>query len=645
MKHFCLLLFIFIASVSLAQTNRNDNQCKEVSEPGKSSWLRTQSPTASSAINNYDLVYHQCNWEIDPAVDYIKGNIKTIFKPTTTNFNQIEFDLEASMTVDSVMYHSSKIAFTRQSGDILQIAFPSNVPINTLDSLRVYYQGKPVSDGFGSFVQSAHNGTPIIWTLSEPYGAKTWWPCKQNLVDKIDSIDIIVKTPQANRVGSNGLLISELNLGSDKIYHWKSRYPIAAYLVAIAVTNYVSYSDYVPLKTSTLQVLNYVYPENLDSAKIGTAEIVKIIHMYDSLLIDYPFAKEKYGHAQFGWGGGEEHQTMTFVVAFTRSLLAHECAHQWFGDHITCGSWEDIWLNEGFASYFEWLTTERFDNANWVFGLPGIIKIITALPGGSVLCDDTTQVSRIFDGRLTYTKGAFLLRMLRWKLGDADFFAALKNYLNDVALKGRYAKTPQLIKHFETASGKDLSGFFNQWYYKQGYPSYHVLWEQAGSSTSFTLSQTQSHPSVSFFEMPVALKFVGEKNDTTLVFDNTYSGQSYNCTINFEVVRVYFDPEIRILSAQNTVVGFNDEDLKNASIVLYPNPAGTSLRISGIPKGGVLQNLTITNAFGQIIYSDDSISVIPAGEIQVNTELLAKGVYIITLHTNLGKKHLRFLKE
>jgi len=95
----------------------------------------------------------------------------------------------------------------------------------------------------------------------------------------------------------------------------------------------------------SLQVLNYVYPENLSSAQLQTPDIIPIIQLYDSLTIPYPFRNEKYGHAQFNWGGGMEHQTMSFMVNFNQDLMAHECAHQWFGDLITCGSWEDIWLN------------------------------------------------------------------------------------------------------------------------------------------------------------------------------------------------------------------------------------------------------------------------------------------------------------
>lgn len=639
MKYFCLFILIFAEKFLAAQDTLTEWSCKSIPEMEAVAWQRTHAKLESTALNNYNLIYQRCYWEIDPAVNYISGNIMSYFKPTVTGFSQIQFDLKDNMKVDSVIYHSSQVQFARLPGDLLQIVLPSTLQLNSQDSVTVYYGGQPKSDGFGSFVQSEHNGVPVLWTLSEPYGAKVWWPCKQNLVDKIDSIDIIVKVPQGNRVASNGVLLSEIVSGNDKLFHWRSRYPITTYLVALAVTNYTAYSDHVPLQTTTLQVLNYVYPESYNSAKAATHYIVDIIQFFDSLLVEYPFAKEKYGHAQFGWGGGIEHQTMSFMVGFSQALMAHECAHQWFGDYITCGSWEDIWLNEGFATFFEWLVVERVDRNNWNTGLPSIIRDITSQPGGSVRCDDTTQVGRIFNGRLSYSKGAFLLRMLRWKLGDQIFFNTLKTYLQDPALKNGYAKTPQLIKHFETGSGKDLSVFFDQWYYKQGYPSYRVFWSQSGSEVSFTVTQTQSHASVSFFEMPVALKFVGQNSDTAVIFDHLYSGQSMSFRVSFPVSRLYFDPELKLLSGQNTVVR-----LKNSDLIVYPNPAGKSVYVFGLPGGTVLYHYFISDMFGRIVGSESFTKII-SDELEIDVNFLPKGVYNITLNTSEGRSHLRLLKD
>ncbi|MBX9853623.1 MAG: T9SS type A sorting domain-containing protein [Cytophagaceae bacterium] len=593
----------------------------------------------SGAENTYDIYYHRCEWLIDPAVNYIKGSVATHFKPTISSFSKMQFDLDTAFTIDSIRYHNTLLTWSKLPEDILQVNLPSVLPVNISDSVIIYYQGIPDAN-LTSFVQSEHNGTPIIWTLSEPYGAKDWWPCKQDLNDKIDSMDIIVTTPQVNRVASNGILLSEIVSGTDKIYHWKTKYRMAAYLVGIAVTNYVYYSDYVPLTAGSIEVLNYVYPEDLASAQSQTPEIINIIQYYDSLTILYPFANEKYGHAQFGRTGGMEHQTMSFVSYFSRTLLAHECAHQWFGDHVTCGSWEDIWLNEGFATYFEGLYEERFYPANWYAWKQNKINNITSQPGGSVKCNDTTSVPRIFSSRLSYNKGAYLLHMLRWKLGDSVFFLSLKNYLNTPGIASNYARTTDLQAALETTSGQSLTDFFNQWYYNEGYPSYQVIWEQNGNTLNVIINQAQSHPSVTFFKMPVPVKFVGATKDTLLVFDHTFSGENFTATIDFPIMSAQFDPELRILSKNNSVMEFTQPDILKDEVMIYPNPFSGDLSILYSLKNSNEFTVEIIDATGRAVLSQ--VQKLNSGNTPtaLPTAFLSSGFYVLKI-TGKDFKHVQ----
>ncbi len=584
MKKLLFSAFIFLPFLIQAQVLQYQQQFNQLVDFENKAHSYIGQGITSTVPDNYDLKYHRFNWRVDPAIKYISGSVASYFVPLVSGFNQIYFDLSNSLIVDSVDYHGLAATFVQLAGNSLRITLPAPLAAYNIDSLKVSYHGTPPSNGFGSFEISTHSGTPVLWTLSEPFGALDWWPCKQSLNDKIDSIDVIIATPQAYKVASNGVLISVTQSGSDKIYHWQSHYPIPAYLVAIAVTNYSVYSNYLPMSTNdTLEILNYVYPENLATAQSQTPEILNIISLYNSLTIPYPFAKEKYGHCQFGWGGGMEHQTMSFVNNFSQFLIAHECAHQWFGDKVTCGSWEDIWLNEGFATYMEGLTQQYQHPTQWYNWKLSKKNNIISSPGGSVLCDDTTSVNRIFNGRLSYNKGAYLLHMLRWKLGDTLFFQSLRNYLNDPVLAYSYAKTPDLKNHLESTGGQNLTGFFNQWYYKQGYPTYQVNWHRNGTNVIVQINQTQSHASVSFFEMPVPIKFSTSGFDTTLVFNHTFSGQVFTRTINFPASSAAFDPDLWLLSGNNTVT----YDAVNLNLKVF---------VEGYYKGSGIMDSVLSNA-------------------------------------------------
>jgi aminopeptidase N len=628
------LLFVFVSGYGQSTESWG---VERIAESEMKAQRQLVGPAQAGFANDYNLVYHRCQWTLDPAINFIAGSVTTYFKPLISSFATLHFDLSDSLVTDSVLYHGSALSFVHGKGNnnLLTIQFAGTLAPNILDSVVVYYHGIPPPSGFGSFYQGSHKGAPVIWTLSEPYGARDWWPCKQNLLDKIDSLDVLVTVPAANRVAGNGVLLSEVLNGNTKTVHWKTRYPIAAYLVAVAVTNYVQYSHYLKLPTGdSLEVLNYVYPEDLALAKSSTPQILKTMALYDSLTITYPFYKEKYGHAEFGWGGGMEHQTMSFVSGFSNTLISHECAHQWFGDRITLGSWQDIWLNEGFATYFEALTEERYFPGNWMTWKKNTILDAAKEPHGSVLCDDTTRVWRIFSGSLSYSKGAYVLHMLRWKLGDVLFFKALQNYLNDPQLAYKYARTPDLVKHLEQTSGQNLTTFFRQWYYKRGLPSYQIEWKQQGPAVQLTIGQTQSDTSVSFFEMPVPIRFTGGGRDTTVVFNHTYSGQVFSLNLNFRVDFLSFDPDLHLLSVNNVVRETKGPQTLAESFAVYPNPGSGLIQILNNDAANPVQFIELFDVPGNFVQRYDMRGALSL--MQIDLSLLAAGTYELRINTDKG---------
>jgi aminopeptidase N len=349
---FIVIFFLVLISKAIAQPNDPVKQVSEIAfaeQRGHERIIET-SNNILTASTNFDVKYYRCEWEVDPAVRYIKGKV-TLYYIMTSSGSSITLDLMAPLIVDSVKQRNIQLSKQHQN-NTLQVNFPSPVNAGVLDSVSVYYQGVPPNTGFGSFIQDQHAGVPVMWSLSEPYGARDWWPCKNGLDDKADSIDIIVTAPAQYKAASNGLLQSETLIagGTKKTTHWKHRYPIASYLMCFAVTNYTVFNNSVQLGSINLPMQTYCYPESLVAFQAGTQNVLDALQLFHATFGDYPFIKEKYGHVQFGWGGGMEHQTSTFIVAANENLVAHELGHQWFGDKITCGSWEDIWLNEGFRN-------------------------------------------------------------------------------------------------------------------------------------------------------------------------------------------------------------------------------------------------------------------------------------------------------
>jgi len=390
------------------------------------------------------------------------------------------------------------------------------------------------------------------------------------------------------------------------------------------------------------EIVNYVYPEGSSNTKELTAITPDIMKLFNELFEMYPFAKEKYGHAQFGWGGGMEHTTMTFMGGWSRGLIAHELAHQWFGNKITCGSWEDIWLNEGFATYLDGLVRENFDGeAAFSQWKRAVVNSVTSSPSGSTFVTDTTSVSRIFSSRLSYRKGAMILHMLRYKLGDESFFKGIQNYLADPQLAFAYAKTPQLQKHLEEVSDTSLEEFFKDWFYGEGYPEYEVVWNQDSSDQiiHFQVNQEQSHPSVSFFDMPLPITvngIFGEKEKLRL--EVSENNQLFSIQLDFNVASIEIDPDSHLISRNNQAVLGLDEETLDQTVSIYPNPVEEELTIS---VNGILtiRKVRIYNVLGEKILEKTN----PPNRLDLRK--LDFGVHLVVIDTDQGSLHKTILKK
>lgn len=599
----------------------------------------------TSASNNYDVKYYRGEWEVNPAVRYITGKV-TVYFIITSATNNIQIDLMNPLVVDSVKQRNTLL--TKQHiNNTLSMDFPATINAGVLDSVSIFYKGVPPNNGFGSFEITTHAGTPVMWSLSEPYGSRDWWPCKNGLDDKADSIDVIITAPPQYKAASNGLLQSETLIagGTKKATYWKHRYPIASYLVCFAVTNYSVFNNSVLLGTTTLPMQTYCYPESQASFQSGTQNVLDALQLFHNNFGDYPFIKEKYGHVQFSWGGGMEHQTSTFIVSIDEGLIAHELGHQWFGDKVTCASWEHIWLNEGFATFLAAFYMENKYPANIINSRKSVINNITSAPGGSVWVDDTTNVGRIFSGRLSYNKGSYLLYMLRWKLGDAAFFNGLRQYQKDPKIAYGFALTDDLKRNLEQASGQSLAEFFKDWFKGQGYPSYNVQWTQVGSSyVNIKMNQTTSHPSVDFFELPVALTFKNATQEKTIVVDNKTNGETFFRNIGFIADTVLIDRDYWLVTKNNTTAKVPDATPGQNIVQVFPNPVHDHLYIYLRKMTGGPANINLYNAIGQLVFTKKVNLINGAEYVDVPTQYLSKGAYFLRINSGDFKYVKKLLK-
>ncbi len=268
---------------------------------------RLSASPAAFADPGINAQHYAIRLAIVPSSPMLLGHVTMTASAIADTVTSVIMDLTAPMTVDSVRANGVRRPWTRFTNGF-SVELPAVVPRGGTVILETFYHGVPAATGFGSFVFGIANGSPWVWSLSQPYGARDWWPCKDHPIDKADSVSIAVTVPAGLKVGSNGLLRSVTDNGDGtRTHHWVERYPIASYLVSVAVADYVEFSDrfrYGP--ADSMEVLNYVLPQDLNVARPALGRTIPMLEAFTRLFGEYPFIAEKYGHAQFGRGGAME---------------------------------------------------------------------------------------------------------------------------------------------------------------------------------------------------------------------------------------------------------------------------------------------------------------------------------------------------
>ncbi|WP_165903634.1 M1 family aminopeptidase [Hymenobacter gummosus] len=646
--------------------------------------LHAAARTATSSVSHrrkmdrYDVLYYKLDLNLENTARTVSGSgLIRARNVSGQPLDSLAFELfnrDATNNwgyfIDSIVVARRRSPGWRRAGGDVTAALPQAVPAGGTFEARIYYRGTSPhgnSAAIGNALDTdTKDGVRITWSLSEPFSAHEWFPVKQTLTDKADSSTVWVTTNTTNKVGSNGVLRRVTPMGSGRSrYEWHSRSPIAYYLISVAVAPYVEYTLTAnPAGGPSVPVVNYVQNQAaLNSYRTEIDRTPGFIEHFSTLAGLYPFAGEKYGHCVAPIGGGMEHQTMTTQDGFTFTLTAHELFHQWFGDNVTCASWEDIWLNESFASYGEYLALDRFAGATTARQWMDDAHIIAQnnynfntgeydlfQPGGSVRVPDTTNVGRIFNYRLSYKKGATVVHMLRYLLNDdTKFFRALRTYQSSYG--GRTARTADLQRIFEQEAGRPLQYFFDQWYRGQGYPGFAVRWNQIGSNLALRTAETASMPTVTPFfdtEVDYLIRFTSGRSTTVRLRQSQPTTDFAVALPAGETVStIVLDPNQWLLDTGFTLTRDNTLVLSNraarpAALTVYPNPGHDVLHLPLLPPRTA--RAEVTDVTGRVVLRQ-ALPVSSAAELRIDA--LTPGIYHLRLHQSDGTLtgQARFVKE
>ncbi|GAB4051669.1 M1 family aminopeptidase [Spirosoma litoris] len=655
MKNISFCLLFFLPLISFAQF---DTQGWQFCQAGKIRYFGqlASNPKARLAYPgdaSIDVTYYGLDLRLTTSPASLRGAATITLKSTVATLNSFFLDLNSTtattgegLRVDSVKVGNQKLTFQHAQN---KLTITPSQPLATGQALTitVFYQGVPNSSAQGSFKFDKHETTsdPVIWSLSEPYGAPDWFPCRDTPADKADSSSVRITAPAQFVSVSNGKLVSTTsNADGTKTYFWKNSYPIAQYLISIAVSNYAQYDTPFTYGSQTMPVTHYIYPENLASVQTNLALTPSMLQLLTNRFGPYPFLREKYGHAQFAYGnGGMEHQTITSmeIRSLIPTVIAHELAHQWFGDKITCRDWQNIWLNEGFASYGEAVYTESTNGPAGYQSYMNSFMSAARLATGSIYVQDISNVNNIFNSNRTYAKGAVVLHMLRGIVGDSTFYRTLRTYAATPALAYNTAVTEDFQAVAQQVSGKDLAYFFKQWIYGEGYPTYKATITGGGKSVTVRLQQSNTKSSnPASFTMPVQMLVQSAAGDTTVTVFNDQADQTFTISGKGVVTNVVIDPNNWILktieSTTNSIVTATTEPA-SMGLRVYPNPTTETLVVDFTQSERGSVTLSLANLLGQQVKVINELNLAP-GDYSRTLSLrgLAPGRYTVTVETPAG---------
>ena len=571
----------------------------------------------------FDVLHYELDIAFREIPTTVGGIVRVTLRSLAAGLSTIHIDADDCLLISQVSEVGGSALGWSRSSDIVTISLSPALAEGEEIEIEIGYEGDPtlaVNDGL---FFTSYDGSSVIYSLSEPWSARTWWPCKDYPDDKA-TFEIYLSVPELLFAASNGTYLGydeEMQWGrAYRRYHWVESYPMPTYLASIAASNYIQLDDeYVYAPGETMQVVHYVYPAKAAQAEADFDIAVPALEFFSSIYGLYPFVDEKYGTAMCNIGGGMEHQTLTSygvsLVTGTHAydwIFVHELAHQWFGDLITCKDWTHIWLNEGFASYSE---------ALWFEHLEGPTRLRTYMEGedapylwsGPILRDPDETNPWYYFNSVVYDKASWVLHMLRHVMGDDMFFATILDYATDPSFMYSYAETDDFIGICEAHYGGPLDWFFDPWLTRDDRLQYEWSWNSYTIEGREILTITVDQLQTLLYRMPVDFRITTDTGviDTVLWVEEEH--EEFQLELDDTVIGVGMDPGHWILCDQYFFTT-GGETLPAATCLEqnYPNPFNptTTITFSLSREGEVL--LQIFDARGALVRTLEN-RILPAG--------------------------------
>jgi len=621
MKNSIALFLIVLFAVAIANgqddlTKKGSQYCshkKSISTNPARAIRSENSPRHSFDVLNYTLDFDLWNNFQSPYPQSFTAQEIISFRVDTA-LNMIKLDaVNTSIEIHEIGISGS--SFTHLD-DTLSITLDRVYNPDEIVEVSISYSHKNVEDG-AFYVNGG-----FIFTDNEPEGARKWFPCYDRPADKA-TVDITAKVPDNVLLGSNGRLADSVTVADTTWYHWISRDPVTTYLTVLsAKVNWnldIVYWDR-PSTPDEPMPIRFYYNNGENPYTIQQI-IPEMASYFSEHYGEHPFEKDGFAtlNNEFSWGG-MENQTLTSLCpgCWGESLICHEFAHQWFGDMISPGTWADLWLNEGFATWSESLWWESYGGyAAYKNDVDYNATVyLSGNPGWAVYMPEwainTPPNNILFNYAITYCKSSCILHLLRYSLGDELFFPAILDYATDTTdFKYKNSITDDFQAKLEESTGEDLEWFFESWVKQANHPVYqneYIIKDNGNETWDINFLVNQVQTDADFFPIPIEIYiyFVGG-TDSTIRVMNDVNQQIFTFTFDKQPTNVFFDLHNEIVLKQaSLVVGIEDQNIGKQSFSLkqnFPNPVVDQTTFTySLPKDSQV-SLTLYDMTGKQVLS------------------------------------------